>query len=144
LRDEEKERNESPGGGPVYFHLLKREVRDKSRKGPDPGNSIFSDLPPPFRTTENFPGTAQNLKNPSEKCCTNPAYQVWEQAQAKLETDLKEYQQMNTNLVASLVKVTKEIQTEMTERVAEFMKNFDKVSTVLTRIITAEGLCIYC
>ena len=32
----------------------------------------------------------------------------------------------------------------MTERVTKFMKNFDEVSTVLTRIITAEGLCIYC
>jgi hypothetical protein len=51
---------------------------------------------------------------------------------------------MNTNLVTSLVEVTKEIQTEMTERVAKFMKNFDKVSTILTRIIIAEGLCVYC
>ena len=51
---------------------------------------------------------------------------------------------MNTNLVTSLVEVTKEIQTEMTERVVELMRNFDKVSTVLTRIITAEELCVYC
>jgi hypothetical protein len=32
----------------------------------------------------------------------------------------------------------------MTERVTKLMKNFDEVSTVLTRIITAEGLCVYC
>jgi hypothetical protein len=32
----------------------------------------------------------------------------------------------------------------MTERVAKLMKNFDNVLTMLTQIITAEGLCVYC
>jgi gag-polyprotein putative aspartyl protease len=32
----------------------------------------------------------------------------------------------------------------MTERVAKLMKNFDEVSTMLTRIITAERLYVYC
>jgi hypothetical protein len=89
LRGEEKERDESPGGNPVYFHLLKEEARSKSRKRPGPGNLTFSDPPPPFRITENLPETAQNLETPSEKRCTNPAHQVWEQAQAKLEADSK-------------------------------------------------------
>jgi hypothetical protein len=51
---------------------------------------------------------------------------------------------MNTNLVASLVENTQEIQTKMTERITRLMENFDEISTVLTRIITAKGLCIYC
>jgi hypothetical protein len=78
LRDKEKERDESLGSSPVYFHLLKGEVRGRDRKGPDPGNLIFSDFSPLFRTTENLPETAQNFETPSEKCCTNPAHQVWE------------------------------------------------------------------
>jgi hypothetical protein len=32
----------------------------------------------------------------------------------------------------------------MTERVAKLMKNFDEIFTVLTRIIIAEELCVYC
>jgi hypothetical protein len=102
LRGEERERDESPGGAPVYFHLL------RGRKRSGIGMVASSDPPPPFRTTENLPETAQNLETPSEERCTNPAHQVWEQAQAKLEADLKEYQQMNTNLVASLAEVTKD------------------------------------
>jgi GTP cyclohydrolase I len=50
---------------------------------------------------------------------------------------------MNTNLIAFLMEVTEEIQTEMTEQVTKFIKNFDEVSTMLTRIITAEELCVY-
>jgi hypothetical protein len=144
LRGEKKERDENLGGSPVYFHLLRERMRDRSRKGLSSGNSTFSGPSPPFRITENLSETAQNLETLNEKRCTNPAHQVWEQAQAKLEADLKEYQQMNTNLITSLVKVTKEIQTEITERVAELMKNFDKIFTMLTRIIIAERLCVYC
>jgi hypothetical protein len=89
LQSKRKERDESPGDNPVYFHLLKERARGRDRKGPGPGNSTFSNPPPPFRTTENFPETAQNLKIPSEKCCTNPAYQVWKQVQTKLKTTQK-------------------------------------------------------
>jgi hypothetical protein len=91
LRDEKKERDESPGGSPVYFHLLRGGARGRGRKGPGPGNLTFSDPPPPFRTTENFPEMAQNFEIPSEERCTNLAHQMWEQTQAKLEADLKEY-----------------------------------------------------
>jgi hypothetical protein len=76
LRGEKKERDESLSGGPVYFHLLRGEARDKGRKGPGPGNLTFFDSPPPFRITENLSGTAQNFENPSEECCINSVYQV--------------------------------------------------------------------
>jgi hypothetical protein len=76
LRNKKKKRNENPDGSPVYFHLLRGRARDKNRKGLSPNNSIFSDPPPPFRITEYFPRTAQNLENPSEKCCINLAHQV--------------------------------------------------------------------
>jgi hypothetical protein len=112
LRGKKKERDENPGSNPVYFYLLKGGARGRGRKEPGLGNSIFSDPPSPFRITENFPKTAQNLEIPSKERCTNPAYQVWEQAQAKLEADLKEYQQINTNLVASLAEVTKDKATQ--------------------------------
>jgi hypothetical protein len=39
---------------------------------------------------------------------------------------------MNTNLVTSLVEITQKIQTEITERIAKLIKNFDEVSTMLT------------
>ena len=64
--------------------------------------------------------------------------------QTKLETDLKEYQQINANLIISLIEITQEIQTEITERITRFMKNFDKILIMFTRIITAEELYIYC
>src|SRR5450755_3522824 len=32
----------------------------------------------------------------------------------------------------------------MTERITKLMKNFDEVSTILTRVLTAERLCVYC
>ena len=50
---------------------------------------------------------------------------------------------MNTNLVASLLNLTQEVQTEATERIIRLMKNFDEVSIMLTRVLTAEGLCVY-
>jgi hypothetical protein len=50
---------------------------------------------------------------------------------------------MNTNLVTSLLEMTQEVQAEMTERITKLMKNFDEVSTMLTRVLTAEGLCVY-
>jgi hypothetical protein len=58
LRDKKKKRDENPGGSPVYFHLLRKGARGKSRKGFNPGNSTFSDFPLPFRTTENLSETA--------------------------------------------------------------------------------------
>jgi hypothetical protein len=51
---------------------------------------------------------------------------------------------MNTNLVISLLELTQEVQADMTERITKLMKNFDEVSTMLTRVLTAEGLCVYC
>src|SRR5450755_3695375 len=102
--------------------------------------STLSDPLPPFRITDDLPATAQITENR----CTNPVHQEWEQVRAKLKTDRKKYQQMNTNLVASLLKLTQEIQAKMTERITKLMKNFDEISTMLTRILTAEKLCIYC
>jgi hypothetical protein len=73
LRGKERERNESPGGDPVYFHLL------RGRRRSDIGMVVFSDLLPLFRITENFPGTALNSENPNEKHCFNPAHKEWKQ-----------------------------------------------------------------
>src|SRR5450755_1774576 len=134
LRGKEKERDQSPDGAPIYFHLM----RGRSQR--TPSTSTLSDPPPPFRTTDDLPATAQITENR----CTNPVHQEWEQVRAKLETDRKEYQQMNTNLVASLLELTQEVQAEMTERIIKLMKNFDEVSTMLTRVLTAKGLCVYC
>jgi hypothetical protein len=138
LRGEKRERDENPGGVPVYFYSL------RGRRGSGIGMVAPSDPSPSFRITENFPGTALNSENPNERYCSNFAYKGWKQVQTKFETDLKEYQQMNINLVASLAEVTKEIQTEMTERMVKLMKNFDEVFIMLPKIITAEGLCVYC
>jgi hypothetical protein len=91
LRGEERERDESLGGEPVYFYLLKGKTGKRSRRESSPDGSNFLNLLPFFRITEDLPGIAQNLEIPSEKRCINLAYKVWEQAQAKLETDLKEY-----------------------------------------------------
>ena len=51
---------------------------------------------------------------------------------------------MNTNLIISLLELTQEVQADMTERIAKLIKNFDEISTMLTRVLTAEGLCVYC
>ena len=64
--------------------------------------------------------------------------------QTKFKADLKEYQQINTNLITTLIKTAQETQIEIIKRVTRLIKNFDEVSTMLTRIITAERLCVYC
>jgi hypothetical protein len=140
LRGEERERDESSGEAPIYFHLLRGGAPRRGSGQRTPSTSTLSDPPPPFRTTEDLPATAQAAGSH----CTNPEHKAWEQVQTKLRADLREYQQMNTNLVTALTKTAQETQAEMMERVTRLMKNFDEVSTMLTRIITAEGLCVYC